>query len=151
MVPRKKPSDKRLPRDRKARGKLTPVEWEIMEAVWTLGGSPSVRDVVEHAYPGGEKAYTTVQTLMNTLERKGLLRRRKVGLVNFYRPTRTRERMARVEMDQLVERVFGGSLPELASTLLSREDLDRDELAEIRRLLDERERGLADEDGEEER
>ena len=125
------------PRDR-----LTPAEWEIMEAVWALGGGPSVRDVVDHAYPHGEKAYTTVQTLMNTLERKGVLRRRKVGLVNFYRPKRTREQMAQTEMGVLLERVFGGSLPELASTLLAREDLDRTELAQIRRLLEEREREL---------
>ena len=36
---------------------LTPVEWEIMEAVWELGGSPTVRDVLEHAYPDGENRY----------------------------------------------------------------------------------------------
>lgn len=130
------------------RDKLTPAEWEIMETVWTLGGSPSVRDVVDHAYPRGEKAYTTVQTLMNTLERKGLLRRRKIGLVNFYRPTRTRDRMVRAEMDVMVKRVFGGSLPALASNLLARSDLDRGELAEIRRLLDERERAFAVDDEE---
>jgi predicted transcriptional regulator len=126
-----------------ARNKLTPVEWEIMEAVWALGGSPSVRDVVDHAYPAGEKAYTTVQTLMNTLERKGLLRRRKVGLVNFYSPKRTREQMAQAEMDALVDRVFGGSLPALASSLLTRDDLDRRELAKIRKVLEEREREIA--------
>jgi predicted transcriptional regulator len=131
------------------RNKLTPAEWEVMEAVWSLGGSPSVRDVVEHAYPSGEKAYTTVQTLMNTLERKGLLRRRKIGLVNFYRPTRTRQQMAQAEMDVLLRRVFGGSLPELASTLLARDDLDRAELKQIRRLLDARERELDASDGEE--
>ena len=44
--------------------KLTPVEWEIMEAIWEIGGSPTVRDVLEHAYPQGEKAYTTIQTIM---------------------------------------------------------------------------------------
>lgn len=124
------------------RNKLTPAEWEVMEAIWTLGDRPSVRDVVDHAYPGGEKAYTTVQTLMNTLERKGLLERRKVGLVNFYRPLRTREQMAKVEVDVLVARIFGGSLPALASTLITRQDLDREELKQIRQLLEERERQL---------
>jgi BlaI family penicillinase repressor len=128
--------------------KLTPVEWEIMEAVWSLGGSPSVRDVVDEAYPDGQKAYTTVQTLMNTLERKGLLRRRKVGLVNFYHPTRTREEMARVEMDRLISKVFRGSARALASTLLARDDLDRTELAEIRRLLEEREQRLTGDEAE---
>ena len=61
--------------------KLTPAEWEIMEAVWELGGSPSVRNVLDRAFANGEKAYTTVQTVMNTLERKRLLKRSKKGLV----------------------------------------------------------------------
>jgi BlaI family penicillinase repressor len=130
------------------RKRLTPVEWEIMEAVWELGGSPSVRDVVEHAYPAGQKAYTTVQTIMNTLERKRLLKRRKVGLVNFYRPTRTRSQMVRAEMDRLIQRVFGGSLPALVSTLFSRRDLDRRELEQIRQLLEQRERELDSDDRE---
>ena len=45
--------------------RLTPAEWEIMTAVWRLDGPVSVRDVLESAYPNGEKAYTTVQTVMN--------------------------------------------------------------------------------------
>ena len=63
--------------------KLTSVEWEIMEAVWDIGGSPSVRQVLEHKYLKDRKAYTTVQTIMNTLEKKGFLVRKKIGLVNF--------------------------------------------------------------------
>ena len=122
--------------------RLTPAEWEIMNAVWGLGGSPSVREVLERAYPRGEKAYTTVQTLMNTLVRKGLLERSKVGMVNFYRPTRSREAAARTETSSLVSRVFGGSVPALANSLLSLDGLDADELGRIREMLDRREREL---------
>ncbi len=35
--------------------KLTPAEWEIMQAVWTFKEAVTVRDVLEHLYPGGEK------------------------------------------------------------------------------------------------
>ena len=38
--------------------KLTPVEWEIMESIWEIGGAPSIRDVWQHCFPNGEKAYT---------------------------------------------------------------------------------------------
>jgi predicted transcriptional regulator len=124
------------------RKKLTPAEWEIMEAVWELGKAPSVRDVLEHAFPKGEKAYTTVQTIMNTLERKGLLRRRKIGLVNFYTPTRSRDELVRAEMSSMVSRIFGGSIPAVASYLLSLESLDLDELERIKKLLKEKEREL---------
>jgi len=110
--------------------KLTPVEWEIMGAIWELKGSPSVRDVLEHSFPNGEKAYTTVQTVMNILEKKGLLKRKKKGLVNFYRPTKTRDQMINSEMSQLVSRMFSGSIPAVA------------EIEKIKKLLDKKEAEL---------
>ena len=122
--------------------RLTSVEWEIMEAVWELGGAPSVREVLEHAYPNGEKAYTTVQTILNTLEKKGVLHRGKVGMVNFYRPVYSREDLAGMEMSSLVDRVFGGSIPALASSLLSLEGIEPEEIERIRELIDSRERQL---------
>ena len=125
--------------------KLTPVEWEIMEAVWSLGGAPAVREVLEHAFPNGEKAYTTVQTIMNTLERKGFLERKKTGMVNFYRAVRTREEMEREEMSSIVSRIFGGSKPALASSLLSLEGLELQELEQIKEILARREKELKEE------
>lgn len=122
--------------------RLTPAEWDIMQAVWDLDGEVSVRDVLERLYPAGEKAYTTVQTVMNTLERKQMLTRQKTGLVNFYRPVRGREDASRSEMSSLVSRVFGGSVPALANSLMSLDDVGLDDLAEIRRMLSRREREL---------
>lgn len=122
--------------------RLTPAEWEIMNAVWELGEAPSVREVLSRAYPHGEKAYTTVQTVMNTLVKKDLLRCKKIGMVNFYRPTRSREAAARSEMRSMVSRVFGGSVPALANSLLSLDSLDLDEIGRIREMLADREREL---------
>lgn len=122
--------------------KLTPAEWDIMETIWRLGGSPSVREVVDHAYPNGEKAYTTVQTIMKTLEKKGYLKSRKIGLVNFYTPTKSREEMVKAEMSNLVSRVFHGSQRALASYLITSEDLSLEEIEEIKKLLDRKEAEL---------
>jgi predicted transcriptional regulator len=118
---------------------LTPVEWEIMDAVWNADEPVTVRDVLEGAYPDGEKAYTTVQTIMNTLERKKLLRRKKVGLVNFYSARRTRESVVRAETSTLLSRAFKGSVPALASTLLSLDRLSPDELNKLKELIKEKE------------
>jgi BlaI family penicillinase repressor len=122
--------------------KLTPAEWELMEAVWSLGDSPSVREVLEYAFPNGEKAYTTVQTVMNTLERKGFLVRKKTGMVNFYTPVRSRDEMEREEMSSIVSRIFGGSKPALASSLLSLDGLELEELEQIKEILARREKEL---------
>ncbi len=125
-----------------AKAQLTPVEWEIMEAVWSLGGAPSVREVLDRAYPDGTKAYTTVQTVLGTLVKKGLLRPRKVGLVNFYEPLREREDLVDAEMRSLARRVFGGSVPALASSLMELDDLDLDEITRLKKLLAKKEREL---------
>jgi BlaI family penicillinase repressor len=122
----------------KRKPKLTAVEWEIMEAIWALGGSPSVREVLEYAFPERRKAYTTVQTIMNNLVGKGYLSREKKGLVNFYTPARTRRQAVRKETSNLVSRVFHGSVPALASHLLRSEDLSLEEIKEIRKMLEER-------------
>jgi BlaI family penicillinase repressor len=126
----------------RARAKLTGAEWEVMEAVWSLGGSPSVREVLDHAYPGGEKAYTTVQTIMNTLVRKGFLRRRKTGLVYFYTATRSRDQLARAETSSLISRIFDGSVPALANHLIESGDLSLDEIEAMRKMLGRKARDL---------
>ena len=122
--------------------KLTPAEWELMEAVWELGGSPSIRDVLDRAYPNGEKAYTTVQTVMNTLVRKGALKRKKLGLVNFYKPVRQRGDMVRDEVKSLLGRIFAGSIPAVASSLFELDSLGLEEVEEIKKLLKKRESEL---------
>ena len=118
------------------------VEWEIMETIWQHGGSPSVRDVLEAAYPNGEKAYTTVQTLMNNLEGKGLLTREKIGLVYFYTPTRSREEMVKEETSHLVSRLFEGSFPALANYLINLESITLEEIELIKKLIKEKEKKL---------
>jgi BlaI family transcriptional regulator, penicillinase repressor len=122
--------------------KLTPAEWEIMDAAWQLGGSPSVRAVLEYAYPNGEKAYTTIQTLMNLLEKKGLLSRKKIGLVNFYTPIYRREEMLQRETKHLISRVFRGSAPALANFLITEENLSLEDIRKIKALLKEKEAQL---------
>ena len=122
--------------------KLTPVEWEIMEAIWELDGAVSVRDVMQHGFPNGEKAYTTVQTMMNILEKKGLLERKKIGLVNFYSSILSRDDLVKEEMSSLVSRVFHGSIPSMANFLFNSEDLSLKEIEAMKAFLNKKEREL---------
>ena len=118
---------------------LTPAELEIMEAIWELGGSPSVREVLEYAYPDGEKAYTTIQTLMNRLVKKEILERKMTGLVHFYTPRRSRAHLLQAETNHLLGRFFGGSLPALANYLFKSKKMDLEEIRKIRKMLEEKE------------
>jgi predicted transcriptional regulator len=122
--------------------KLTPVEWEIMESVWELSDSVAARDVVRHTYPSGEKAYTTVQTIMNTLHRKGLLNRNKIGMVNFYTPTRTRTSMVKEELTHFISRVFDGSVQALANFLVDLDNLELRDIQELKLLIEKKEKAM---------
>lgn len=125
--------------------KLTPVEWEIIDKIWELRGSPSIREVWEKCFPNGEKAYTTVQTIMNTLEKKGMLERKKIGLVNFYKPLKSREEAVKSEMSNVLSRMFHGSVPALANYLVNSETLSLEEIKKIKKLLHEKEKKLRSE------
>ena len=120
--------------------KLSALEWEIMQVVWRLGGRPSVRDVWQQAYPNKEKAYTTVQTVMNNLEAKGYLTKEKIGLVNFYQPTRRREEMVGRETRHFVKKLFDGSAVSMVNYLIDSQTLNREEIDALKRIIEEKEK-----------
>ncbi len=119
---------------------LSALEWEVMEIVWRLGGAPAVRDVLQSGYPAEEKAYTTIQTVMNTLVKKGFLRKKKVGLVNFYQPLVQRDDVVGKETHSFVQRVFRGSAGALISHIVANDALSAEELELLRSLIDQMER-----------
>ena len=121
------------------RKRLAVAESEIMEGVWQFDGSATVREVHSRLYPNGEKAYTTVQTMMNILVEKGFLRKEKIGLVNFYTPAVSRLEAAETETQSLVSRLFQGSFGALANYLVDSGELSREELDALKALIDARE------------
>ena len=120
--------------------RLAEVEWEVMDGVWQFERQVTVRDVVNHVYPNGEKAYTTVQTIMNILAEKGVLDREKIGPVNVYKPALSRKDVAQAETRTLVSRMFEGSFGALATYLVDSGELSQKELDELRALIEEREK-----------
>jgi len=124
-----------------AKKRLAEAEGEVMDGVWDLDDSVTVREVHEKLYPNGEKAYTTVQTIMNILTEKGVLSRKKIGPVNVYTALLSREDVARDETQSLVSRMFEGSFGALAAYLVNSDTLSREELDELKSLIDEKERG----------
>ncbi len=126
-----------------AKKRLSEAEWEVMDGVWHLNRQVTVRDVVDYLYPNGEKAYTTVQTIMNILFEKGVLNRQKIGPVNVYKSALSREDAAQDETRTLVSRMFEGSFGALATYLVDSGELSQKELDELRALIEAREKGGA--------
>ena len=119
----------------KSKDYLTPLEWEVMNVVWELGRRPSVREVIDRAYPNKEKAYTTIQTVMNNMEAKNFLKKKKIGLVNFYKPTVKREKLIEGATKTFVKKVFKGSFLELANYLVNSDSLSDKEFADLYKMI----------------
>ena len=122
--------------------KISSVEWKILNAVWELEETPSVREVWEHLYPQKEKAYTTVQTIMNNLVKKGYLEKKKIGLVNFYSPLKTKDDSIKSEISKLISKAFDNSAPALATYLIRKQDLNLEDIKAMKALLNRKEKEL---------
>ena len=111
----------------------TPLELKIMQVLWRLGPSPvqAVQQELE-----GELAYTTVQTMLNVLERKGRVTRRLRGRAFEYRAAVTEEKTLGTAVADLVDRMFGGSPEELVMSLVKSRQLDAGRLAKLAERVD---------------
>jgi predicted transcriptional regulator len=107
---------------------MTPLELKIMQVLWRLGPSPvqAVQQELE-----GELAYTTVQTMLNVLERKGRVTRRLRGRAYEYRAAVSEEKTLGTAVADLVERMFGGSPEDLVMSLVKSRQLDAGRLAKL--------------------
>lgn len=114
---------------------LTPLELQIMTVLWREG--PSGVQQVQTSLPEGmDLAYTTVQTMLNVLHRKGRVRRRLKGRAFAYRAVESKEAFLKEAWHDLVDRVFGGSSEELVMSLIKTRQLDPAKIAELNRRLE---------------
>jgi BlaI family penicillinase repressor len=111
-------------------------ELSIMKVVWRRK-DVSVREVYETLRERRTVAYTTVMTMMNTLETKGYLKKAMDGRAYRYRPAIPERRVVTAMVREFVERVFDGSAAPLLAHLVAQSDLSEDEREELRRLIDE--------------
>jgi BlaI family penicillinase repressor len=111
---------------------LTPLELEIMNVLWDLG-SANVQAVQQKLERGS--AYTTVQTILNILERKGKVKRELKERAYIYQPAITRKKVISQIFGDMIDRVFGGSAESLVMSLVETKHLTPDKLEELNRLL----------------
>jgi predicted transcriptional regulator len=114
---------------------FTDRELDVMGVLWDQG-SATVAEVRERL--ADKLAYTTVLTVLRTLEQKGHVGHAGEGRAHRYRPLVKREAAGRNALRRLVEKVFQGSPELLMTQLVSDERLSDEELRRLRRLLAER-------------
>lgn len=114
---------------------LTGRELEIMNILWRLG-SGTVAEVREKL-PAG-LAYTTVLSLIRTMEEKGYLRHETTGRAHRYFPSIQEQAVRRSALKQLVDTVFQGAPEAVLAQLVSDRKLSPATLRRMRKLVDER-------------
>jgi predicted transcriptional regulator len=121
----------------KQRGeRLTPLELEIMNILWETG--PANVHVVQQQLER-DLAYTTVQTMLNILHRKGRVKRKLKNRAYIYEPTVTRTQFISRHLGDLVDRLFGGSAENLVMSLVEAKHLTPQKLSRLNKLLKEQE------------
>ena len=112
---------------------LTPLELEIMNVLWESG--PANVQAVQARLAGRELAYTTVQTMLNILHRKGKVKRVLKDRAYIYRAVLSRPRAVRQAVSEVLERFFSGSADSLVLNLLETRQLTPEQLARIQKQI----------------
>ena len=113
---------------------LTPLERRIMRVLWE-GGAGNVQKVLQGLTGEPQLAYTTVQTTLNVLQRKGKVKRRLVGRAYEYSAIVSQQAADSHAIKDVLQRVFRGSVDDLLLSLVRSKRLDAQKLAELQAKL----------------
>lgn len=114
---------------------FTDRELDVMAVLWSRGPS-TVAEVRERL--ADPLAYTTVLTILRTLEGKGYVTHTEEGKAHRYAPLVAREKAGQRALGQVLDKIFGGSREMLLVNLVRERGIDEAELERLRAVLDER-------------
>lgn len=124
-------------RKKKKNDFLTEVELEFMTQLWELGHG-TVRDILACLAPDRNLAYTSGATIMRILEQKNFVTSAKNGKTLVYRALLAKDAYQSRSLRNMSDKLFDKSPAMLVARLVDDADLSRDDLSEMRALLDRR-------------
>lgn len=114
---------------------LTEAEWAIMKVVWE--NEPCAAGTVQEALEKSKDwAYSTVKTTMDRMTAKGLLEITKIRNLQLFSSMISQADAKKGEFRKMLKRAFDGALTPMMQFLIEEEDLSKDELTELRKLVD---------------
>lgn len=117
--------------------RISEAEWQVMEVLWTCG--PSTTTQVLGYLPSGKWSRNTVHTFLTRLEGKGAVISEIGEHGRCFIAAVSRERCRREENRFFLQRVYHGSVGAMMKNFLQEEPLSKEEIAQLRELLDEAE------------
>jgi BlaI family transcriptional regulator, penicillinase repressor len=116
---------------------LGELQYAIMRVLWA-DGEASVSRVYEALPPEHRRALTTIATMLTKMERKGVVSHRSEGRLFVYVPEVAESDVRRTMVEDLTERLFDGDVAALVSHLLTEQEIDRDELTRLSKLIEQK-------------
>jgi len=116
--------------------KPSELEMQILALLWARGPS-TAREVLENMPDHKERAYTSILSILQIMDKKGLVTRRREGLTDRWRPAQAKKNILGRYFGDLVSKVFGGKTSAAVQHLLESTEVDEAELLEIERIISE--------------
>jgi BlaI family penicillinase repressor len=118
------------------RAKPSGLEMQVLSVLWERGPS-TTREVLAAMPDGKKRAYTSILSVLQVMEKKGLLTHTNKGVAHVYQPAVNRRKVLQPFLRRVLTEVFGGRPAALMQALLDETAVSDADLAEMRRLLAE--------------
>ena len=119
---------------KKKPAKPSDLEMQILSVLWEKGDS-TVREVLEAMPDGKKRAYTSILSVMQVMEKKGLLRHTTRGTAHVYSPAVNKKKIIQPFMRKILDEVFGGKPSVMMQALLKETSISNNEMAQIQKIL----------------
>ncbi len=116
--------------------KISTTEWKVMEVLWRGKEMPAARVVEELKDTGWSDR--TIRTLLSRLVKKGVADYRAEGKSYIYFAVISKDECIKKENRDFINKIFNGSVKEFMASLIKNENLTKDEIKELRELLDKK-------------
>lgn len=117
---------------------LTPLELKVMNILWRLRKA-FVKEIIDEWTDETPPAYNTVSTIVRLLQKKGFVDHKAYGRSHQYFPAINKAQYQKRHLSNVLNNVFAGSMQGLVSTLLNEKSVSQDELAKLKKLIEESE------------
>lgn len=115
---------------------ISKAELAIMQILWECSEPVKIQEVCDRMN-GDTANYSTIATLLGRMKEKGAVTAEKCGKTFFYSAAIDRDSYVKKQTQSFIKKLYNGSATSLAVSLFKNGDLTKEDLAELRRLIDE--------------
>lgn len=120
--------------------KVTDLELVILQQIWNLDDNATVNQIIEAWQDDEPPGYTTVLKTLQKMEEKNIVAHRSQGRMYSYYPLVSKQQVTNKRLGTIVDRIFSGDRLSFAQYFLEQEDFDPQELKELKKLINKKEK-----------